>query len=378
MRKIFFVFLLITGLSYGFSEKERDTLLRIIQGLYKDGVYYTAAQKGLEYLQKASEDDPYREKIIKLIFSSLYKAGDKKQFLKYIEEIKNQKISPETAEYIYMLGLKLFKNSPEKTKIIQFYIPFAPEDKQKALYKELAIIYAKAKNWKEIEKLPDIKELRLFKVLAFYKQKKYNEVIEYTQQLGKFPPETKEKVLYYRALSFTKINQPEKAVKELEAITFKTPDMLKFLAGYYLKKKNYIMAERYLKQLTTEEKYKDFAYYYLGVIQDLDKNYKKAAKYYLKAAKYKSKYGKLAQKRLQQFKKAKVLSEYSVRVAAFSTEDKAKKLLQKLNLKECFVKKYKKYYGVFCGKSISKGELKPLQQKIKSKGIKDSIITQLP
>ncbi|WP_029521756.1 SPOR domain-containing protein [Persephonella sp. KM09-Lau-8] len=378
MRKIFFVFLLITGLSYGFSEKERDTLLRVIQGLYKDGVYSTAAQKGLEYLQKASEDDPYREKIIKLIFSSLYKAGDKKQFLKYIDEIKNQKISPETAEYIYILGLKLFKNSPEKTKIIQFYIPFAPEDKQKALYKELAIIYAKAKKWKEIEKLPDIKELRFFKVLALYKQKKYKEVIEYTQQLGKFPPETKEKVLYYRALSFTKINQPEKAVKELEAITFKTPDMLKFLAGYYLKKKNYIMAERYLKQLTTEEKYKDFAYYYLGVIQDLDKNYKKAAKYYLKAAKYKSKYGKLAQKRLQQFKKAKVLSEYSVRVAVFSTEDKARKLLQKLNLKECFVKKYKKYYGVFCGKSISKEELKPLQKKIKSKGIKDSIITQLP
>ena len=378
MRKIVLIFLLIVGLSYGFSEKERDTLLRVIQGLYKDGVYSTAAQKGLEYLKKAPEDDPYREKIIKLIFSSLYKSGDKKQYLKYIYAIKDQKISPETAEYIYLLGLKLFKDSPEKAKLIQFYLPFASKDKQKALYKELAIIYAKNKNWQAIEKLPDIKQLRLFKVLALYKQKKYKQLLEYTQQLGKFPPETKEKVLYYRALSFIKTKQPEKAVKELEAITFKTPDMLKFLAGYYLKKKNYIMAERYLKQLTTEEKYKDFAYYYLGVIQDLNKNYKKAAKYYLKAAKFKSKYGQFAQKRLQQFKKAKVLSEYSVRVAVFSTEDKARKLLKKLNIKECFVKKYKNYYGVFCGKSVSKEELKPLQQKIKSKGITDSIITQLP
>ncbi|MDQ7056666.1 MAG: hypothetical protein Q9M89_09545 [Persephonella sp.] len=76
------VFLLTVSLSFGFSQKERDTLLRLIQGLYQDRVYNVAEKKCIEYIQKAPLDDPYREKVIKILFHALYNSKDRERVFK--------------------------------------------------------------------------------------------------------------------------------------------------------------------------------------------------------------------------------------------------------------------------------------------------------
>jgi tetratricopeptide (TPR) repeat protein len=87
----------------------------------------------------------------------------------------------------------------------------------------LAILYSKTKNWQEILNLPDDKEINIFKVIALYNLGKYRELLSFTDQLSRFKAEDKDRILYYRGLSFFKIGEKEKAVKEIEAITFKTP-----------------------------------------------------------------------------------------------------------------------------------------------------------
>lgn len=375
MKKIILIFLLIFLVSYGLSNKEKDTLLRLIQGLYKDKVYELAAKKSLEYIKQVPKEDPYREKVIKILFYSFYKAKDKNEFLKNLNLMKE--VSPTTAKEIFSLGIKLFEKEPlKKAVIIKTYMPYADKYRKKELLKLLAILYIEAKAWNEILKLPENKDINIYKVIALYKLKKYKELLKYTEEMSKFSQEDKDKVLYYRGLSFLKLGKKEKAVKEIEAITFKTPEMIKFLSTYYVKKKDYINAERYLKMLTTEKEYKDYAYYLLGTIEDISKNYKKAIQYYKKAAVYNTKYGQLAIRRLQQFAKAGIYKNkfYTVRIVLYSKKSQAESLIKRKNLKECYIKKYKKYYGVFCGKFVDKNQAQKLRKKLIKKGFKDAVI----
>ncbi len=127
-----------------------------------------------------------------------------------------------------------------------------------------------------------------------------------------------------------------------------------------------------------EEKYKDYANYVLGVIQEQYKDYAKAIHYYKKAAKYNTKYGKLARKRLEQIKAAGLMPKkkfYAVRIITFNTKAKAQNLIKKKHLKECYVEHQKGYYIVFCGKFNKKQEAKPLLEKLKKKGFVDAFIT---
>ena len=381
MKRYLLTFLLIFSISSAFSEKQRDTLLKVIQGLYQDKVYNITVKKCEEYLEKADPDDPYREKVIKVMFHSLYNSKDKKGFLRYISYIQGEKISPDTAKEIFALGIKLFEKDPvKKAEVIEFFLPFTKGYERDQLEKLLATLYIKGNLWDRILKLPDKKQINIYKVIALYKQGRYKDLINFTEKMSKFLPEDKDSVLYYRGLSFFNLGKKEKAVKEIESITFKTPKMIKFLASYYLKKKDYIKAERYLKLLTLEKGYRDYAFYYLGVIEDISKNYKKAEKYYKKAAQYKTEFGSIAKKRLKQLERAGVLGEevfYTVRIILYKTEEEGKNLIKKRGLKDCFVARYKKYFGVFCGKYKDKKKAVLLRDKLRKSGFKDAVIDRI-
>ncbi len=375
------VFLLTVSFSFGFSDKERDTLLRLIQGLYQDKVYNVAKKKCLEYLQKAPSDDHYREKIVKILFHTLYKSKDKEGFVKAIYLIEGEKLKEDTAKEIFSLGMNLFKDEPEKqAEVVKFYLPYLKGYQREEMYKFLASLYIKGKKWNEILKLPDKRHLNFYKVIALYKLGRYKDLISFTEQMSKFEPEDKDNVLYYRGLGYFSLGDKEKAARIIEAVTFKTPEMVKFLASYYFKKKDYIKAEKYLKILTLEKGYKDYAYYFLGVIEDLNKDYKKALKYYKKAAAYKTDFGKLAKKRITQLKKAGVVPSekyYSVRIILYSSKNKAEALIKKKNLSDCFVKKYKKFYGVYCGRFESKKDAEKRKKELKNAGFKDAVIDEI-
>ena len=381
MRRYFLIFLLVFSISSAFSEKDRDTLLKVIQGLYQDKVYNITVKKCEEYLEKAGTDDPYREKVIKVMFHSLYNSKDKKGFLRYISYIRGEKISPDTAKEIFALGIKLFENDPvKKAEVVEFFLPFTKGYERDQLEKLLATLYVKGKLWDRILKLPDKKQINMYKVIALYKQGRYKDLINFTEKMSRFLPDDKDSVLYYRGLSFFNLGKKEKAVKEIESITFKTPEMIKFLASYYLKKKDYIKAQRYLKLLSLEKGFKDYAYYYLGVIEDISKNYKKAEKYYRKASQFKTEFGALAKKRLKQLKKAGVLGKevfYTVRIILYKTEREGKNLIKKKGLKDCFVQGYKKYFGVFCGKFKDKEKAVLLRDKLRKSGFKDAVIDSI-
>ncbi len=380
MRTVIFV-LLIFSLSYGLSEKQRESLLKLIQGLYQDRVYNVAQKKCIEYLEKTHLEDPYREKVIKILFHSLYNSHNKEGFVKAINLIKNEKIKEDTAKEIFSLGMNLLKDEPEKqAEIVKFYLPYLKGYKKEEFYRLLASLYIKGKKWNEILKLPEKKYLNLYKAIALYKLKRYKDLINFTEEMRKFEPDDKDKILYYRGLAYFNLGNKDKAAQIIEAITFKTPEMVKFLASYYFKKKDYIKAEKYLKILTLEKDYKDYAYYFLGVIEDLDKDYKKALRYYKKAAAYKTDFGKLAQKRINQLKKAGVVPSerhYSIRIILYSSKNKAEALIKKKNLSDCFVKKYKKFYGVYCGRFESKKDAEKRRKELKKAGFKDAVIDEI-
>ena len=375
IRNIVIFLLLFFSISFGLTNQEKEQILRIIQGAYKDKIYSVVITKSIEYLKKTDEKDKYRKDVIKALMYSLYYTKNRNLFWKKIKEISKENIPEKDKKTFYKLGLNLFKDQPEKLsyfyKKLQGDIPVY--DKRKIL-KFLALEYMKKGQWKEVLSLPDNKDIILYKVIALYKLKKYKDVIKKTDKLGDFPSDVKDTALYFRGLAFYKLGKEKKAVSTIEAITFKTPEMIQFLANYYLRKKNYLYAERYLKILTLEEGFKDYAYYYLAVIEDLAKNYKKAIHYYKKAATYNTKYGKKAKERLKILEKA--LPFYSVRLILLSSEKKAKSFIKKKNLKNCFVKKYKSLYGVYCGKFENLEGAKSLARKLQEKGF-DTYIQKL-
>jgi len=362
-------------LSYGFTEKERDVLLRIIQGAYQDRVYSVSLEKSKNYLKKAPEDDRYRLEVLKILLYSSYHLKKKEDFLYGLNLLEKEKIPENEKAKFYRLALNLFKEEPDKlVKILKKAKKYLSKDEEKKYTKFLVLYYMKNKKWDKILSFPPEKNINLYRVIALYKTGKFEDVIKETQLLSKFPPDVKDSVLYLRGLSFYKLGNEKKAVDTVEAITFKTPEMIKFLTGYYLKKKKYIYAQRYLKILTLEEGYKDYAYFYLGVIEDLSKNYVKALKYYKKASAFKTEYGKKAKKRMLILQKALENRKfYSVRVILLSQKENAERFIKENNLNGCFVKPYKSFFGVYCGRFEKKEEAEKYRNKLKELGFETVI-----
>ena len=362
-------------LSYGFTEKERDVLLRIIQGAYQDRVYSVSLEKSKNYLKKAPEDDRYRLEVLKILLYSSYHLKKKEDFLYGLNLLEKEKIPENEKAKFYRLALNLFKEEPDKlVKILKKAKKYLSKDEEKKYTKFLVLYYMKNKKWDKILSFPPEKNINLYRVIALYKTGKYKDVIKETQLLSRFPPDVKDSVLYLRGLSFYKLGNEKKAVDTVEAITFKTPEMIKFLTGYYLKKKKYIYAQRYLKILTLEEGYKDYAYFYLGVIEDLSKNYVKALKYYKKASAFKTEYGKKAKKRMLILQKALENRKfYSVRVILLSQKENAERFIKENNLNGCFVKPYKSFFGVYCGRFEKKEEAEKYRNKLKELGFETVI-----
>ncbi len=362
-------------LSYGFTEKERDVLLRIIQGAYQDKVYSVSLEKSKNYLKKAPKDDRYRLEVLKILLYSSYHLKKKEDFLYGLNLLEKEKIPENEKAKFYRLALNLFKEEPDKlVKILKKAKKYLSKDEEKKYTKFLILYYMKNKKWDKILSFPPEKNINLYRVIALYKTGKFKDVIKETQLLSRFPPDVKDSVLYLRGLSFYKLGNEKKAVDTVEAITFKTPEMIKFLTGYYLKKKKYIYAQRYLKILTLEEGYKDYAYFYLGVIEDLSKNYVKALKYYKKASAFKTEYGKKAKKRMLILQKALENRKfYSVRVILLSQKENAERFIKENNLNGCFVKPYKSFFGVYCGRFEKKEEAEKYRNKLKELGFETVI-----
>ncbi len=378
MRKVIASLLIITGVSFAAKENPKlQRLLAIIQGSFNDKVYTISMQKAKEYLQIAPKDDKYREKVAKIYAYSYIKA--KKDLKGLIDFAEKSNLSKETKKYIYKLILSNTKN-PELKKLALKKLYQLTGDKKYLI--ALADFLYKQKNWGELVKLTDTKETSLYKLIALYKLKRYKDVIAYTDKMAKFPIKEKDQVLYYRGLAFLKTGKIKKGVDTLEAISFKTPEIINYLATYYLKSKNYIYAERYFKILSLEPKYRDYSYFYLGYIYEKTNEPKKAYQMYKKLLNTKGRYRLLAMQRLLLLKaKYKGLPKedfYTVRIVLYKKPETAERFIKKHKLQECFVYPYKKFSGVFCGVFLNKDEAKQEREKLqKQLKIKDMVIQKL-
>lgn len=380
MRKAIYILLFLSF--FAFSSEKNDEklkkLLTIIQGSFNDKVYTITIQKAKDYLKLAPKNDKYREKVAKILVYSFVKSESYniEDIISLIEKIN---LSKNTKIYIYSILLKETKdNKIKKTLLLRLY----SLTKNKKFLIKLASILYKEKNYLEILKLPDMKEVNLYKVIALYKQKKYRKLVNFTEKMSKFPLENKDEILYYRGLALIKIGEKEKGIKTLEAITFKTPKIIKYIANYYLKNGKYIFAEKYFKMLYLEEKEREFALFYLGYINEKQKDYQKAYEYYKKLLKAKNeKYKKLSMQRIIYLKSLDKLPKeklYSIRVVLYKNINKAKRFIKSKKLDECFVYPHKKFIGVYCGIFYDKEEAKVEKKKIKDKlKIKDIVVQRL-
>jgi len=378
MKKTVYIVLVLIFVAFANEKNDENLkkLLTIIQGSFKDKVYTITIQKAKEYLEIAPENDKYREKVAKILVYSLIssKNYNVKDIISLVEKLK---LSKDTKTYIFSILLKNAKDVETKKDLL--FRLYTLTQNKKFLIKLASILY-KEKNYSQILKLPNVKEINLYKVIAFYKLGKYKELAQFTEKMSKFPAENKDEVLYYRGLALIKIGKKEKGIKTLEAITFKTPKIIKYIANYYLKNGKYIFAEKYLKMLYLEEKEREFALFYLGYANEKQKDYKKAYEYYKKLINAKNeKYKKLAMQRIVYLKSIGKLPKeklYSVRVVLYKNINKAKKFIKSKKLDECFVYPYKKFIGVYCGIFYNKNEAKEYKEKLKQKLKLEDIVIQ--
>ncbi len=386
MKKILIFLILITFSINTFGQEKNENLNRLlllIQGAYNDGLYSIAAQKAETYLKITPKNDPKRTEIIKLLANSYYYAKEKEKLLQLIDRLDEEYIPYQEKIKIMYLTAKLLseeKDEQNLVKLLERMMPMVSENEKKGIAKTLATIYYKNKEWEKLIKLPRVRDINLLRVIALYKLGRYEDVVKETALIDNFKIDNKDDVLYYRGLAFKKLGKEKEAALSFENITFKTPEIINFLATYYFNTKNYLKAERYFKMLSLEKKYKDYAYYALGIIQEHYKDFKSAVKYYKKAAKFDTKYGKLARKRLDQIKKAGMMptvSVYTIQIIAYNTPDQAKRFIKKKGLKECFVKEKSGLYAVFCGKFKTKKEAVSLLEEMRNKGFSDAFITKV-
>ncbi len=386
MKKLLIILTLITlsiNVWAGDKNENLNRLLLLIQGAYNDGLYSIAAQNAETYLKITPKNDPKRAEIIKLLANSYYFSKEKDKLLQLIDRLDEEYIPYEEKKKIMYLAAKLLseeKDEQNLVKLLERMMPMVSEKEKKEIAKTLATIYYKNKQWEKLVNLPRVREINLLRVIALYKLGRYQDVIKETALIDNFKIDNKDDVLYYRGLAFKKLGKEKEAALAFENITFKTPEIINFLATYYFNTKNYIKAERYFKMLSLEKNYKDYAYYALGIIQEHYKDFKSAVKYYKKAAKFSTKYGKLARKRIDQIRKAGMMpkvSVYTVQIIAYNTPQEAKRFIKKKGLKGCFVEEKNGLYSVFCGKFKSKKEAQNLLEEMRNEGFTDAFITKV-
>ncbi|NPA54273.1 MAG: hypothetical protein GXO21_06345, partial [Aquificae bacterium] len=102
MRNLFFS-LLIFSFSFAITEAEKNQLIKVIQGAYKDKIYSVAITKSKEYLKKTDKQDIYRKQIYKILFYSLYYSKNKTEFWNFIRKIESENLPSKDKETFYKL-----------------------------------------------------------------------------------------------------------------------------------------------------------------------------------------------------------------------------------------------------------------------------------
>jgi len=374
--KILLTLILLVIFSFAENSKpeELKRLLAIIQGTFNDKIYTITIQKSKEYLKKTPENDKYREKVIEILSFSYVKTGNTKEFLKLLNNLENLNISAKTKINIYKLALSYFKNKKKQPQILVKLYKLTKDKKYIILS---ANILYKRNNWEEIIKLPSVKEINHIKAFAYYKLKKYKDMIDFSKETDKFLEDKLDDIYYYRGLSYIKSGEKEKGIKEFEKIKIKSPEILMYIADFYVKNSNYKEAEKYLKLLSLDEKSKGFALFYLGYINEKQKRYKEAYKFYKKLLESDDKkYSELAFQKILQLKAKKLIHKekfFSIRVVLYKKEKTAKNFIVKNKLSSCFIYPFKNYYAVYCGLYLNKKEAikssKKLKEKLKIKDV---------
>ncbi|RUM58610.1 MAG: hypothetical protein DSY53_04430 [Persephonella sp.] len=381
------IFIGIYNLSYG-KEKlnlnkdfSRTKLLILTKGLYEDGFYSLAYHKAKKYLQTYPEDEKNREALIKIMLYSAIKSRSDDLIFDFINFINNLDISDDFKDKIYATVIKeSIKNDDKLKQILEKIIPFVKDKELKKRFLTALInIYFEEKNYKKIISFDNIpKEVFIYKIIALYKLGMYKELIKETENLKNIPKEFVESVNYYRALSFYKLGKINKAVNYFESLKNKNPEILKLLVSYYLRKNNIPKVKKYAYELSKYKDYYDFTYYILGYLEDIQGNYDKAYQYYSISSKYNTKYGIMAKKRIKELKKSGILrTYYSVRIALSSSKANADEFIKRKKLKNCFIKPYKNFYGIYCGKFKTFKSAQKYLELLISKGFTDALIEEL-
>ena len=381
------VFIGFYNVSYG-EEKinlnrdfNRTKLLILTKGLYEDGFYSLAYHKAKKYLQTYPEDEKNREALIKIMLYSAIKSRNDDLIFDFIDFINNLDISDDFKDKIYATIIKeSIKNDDKLKQILEKIIPFVKDEELKKRFLIALInIYFEEKNYKKIVGFDNIpKEVYIYKIIALYKLGMYKELIKETENLKDIPKEFVESVNYYRALSFYKLGNIDKAVSYFESLKNKNPEILKLLVSHYLRKNNIPKVKKYAYELSKYKDYYDFAYYILGYLEDIQGNYDKAYQYYSISSKYNTKYGIMAKKRIMELKKSGILKTYySVRIALSSSKANADEFIKRKKLKNCFIKPYKNFYGIYCGKFKTFKSAQKYLELLISKGFTDALIEEL-
>ena len=380
MKKIFFSLIIFISFSYAqSSQDELKRLLAVIQGTFNDKVYTITIQKAKEYLLKAPENDPYKEKVLKILAYSYAKTNKIDKLLDLIDYIEKIKTSKETKSYIYKLAVAQLPDNEKKVNLLLKL--YQIENKNDYLIAASNILY-KNKKWEELLNLPDNKKINHIKVYALYKLGEYKKLVKFAEDLNKFTNDKKDFVLYYLGMSHIKLGSKKKAVSVFESLKNKNPEIIKFLASYYFKNKDYEKAEKYFNFLLFNEKEKPYTLFYLGLIQENKKNYKKALSYYKKLLEEKnSKFRVPAIQKILTLKAKKIVPKeefYSIRIILYKNEETAVKYIKKYKLEQCFVYPFKQFYGVYCGlyldKKNAKQDLEIFRKRLK---VKDILFTKI-
>ncbi len=363
------------------NDFNRTRLLVLTKGLYEDGFYSLAYHKAKEYLKEYPKDIKNRDALLKIMLYSAIKSKNDELIFDFIDFINKMDISDDFKDRVYATIIKeSIKNDEKLKEILEKIIPYV---KDKELKKKFLIalinIYFEEKNYKKIVSFESIpKEVFIYKLISLYKLGMYRELIKETKNIKDYPDEVVEKIYYYKALAYYKLGEIDKSIYYFEKLKEKNPEILKILVSYYLRKNKLNKVKKYLYQLSTYREYQDFSHYLLGYLEDINKNYDKAYQYYYIASKFDTKYGKLAKERIKELKKAKVIKTYySVRIALSSSKANAKNFIKKLKLKKCFIRPYKNFYGIYCGKFQSFKSAQNYLELIISKGFSDALIEQI-
>ena len=363
------------------KDYNRTKLLVLTKGLYEDGFYSLAYTKAKKYLKDYPNDKKNKEALLKIMLYSAIKSKNDDLISDYIDFINKIDISDNFKDRVYATIIKeSIKNDERLKKVLEKIIPYVKnKDLKKKFLIALINIYFEDKNYKKIiafEKIP--KEVYLYRLISLYKLGMYKQLIKETDKIKDFPPEIMEKIYYYKALAYYKLGKIDKSIQYFEKLKKKNPEILKILVSYYLRKNRLDKVKKYLYKLSTYNDYLDFSHYLLGYLEDLNKKYDKAFQYYSIASKFNTKYGKLAKERLKELKKAKIFNiYYSVRIALSSSKKNALEFLKKRRLKNCFVRPYKNFYGVYCGKFKYFKSAQNYLELIISKGFNDALIEQI-